>query len=32
VKNILVQIIRDKVQEVQARKQQTPIEVLRDKA
>ena len=30
--NILVQIIRDKVQEVQARKEQTPIEYLRDKA
>jgi indole-3-glycerol phosphate synthase len=32
VKNILVQIIRDKVQEVQARKEWAPMEVLRDKA
>jgi indole-3-glycerol phosphate synthase len=32
VKNILVKIIRDKVQEVQARKELTKIEVLRDKA
>ncbi len=32
MKNILVQIIRDKVQEVQALKELTPIEVLRDKA
>jgi indole-3-glycerol phosphate synthase len=32
MKNILVQIIRDKVQEVQVRKERIPIEVLRDKA
>lgn len=30
--NILVRIIRDKVQEVQACKERTPIEILRDKA
>jgi indole-3-glycerol phosphate synthase len=32
MKNILVQIVRDKVQEVQVRKEQVPIEFLRDKA